>query len=178
MRWKIKGLSPAAILVTATAAAATETSPPIATAESAAVTAAIESSCARTREPIFQRTSLVDHDLAAIEIFPVQPVDRCLHFLRSGHFNKSESARVGRVEFVHHDGRGNDGPKLSKRVLERLVCGIEGEISYVNFRCHRNTLLVCKATISRAAIPMTYNLIIEGWATKTHTGREHLRIPV
>ncbi len=113
-------------LVAVASAAATTTVP----ASGATTTAA-----AAALRPILTRPGDVDGDVASVDGFAVQGVDRPLSFLRCGHGDKAKAARTA-AHAVDHEIGFDDRAVGGKGVLKVVFRGVEGKISHKQFRAH------------------------------------------
>jgi len=116
--------------------AATATATPAASATSSAVSAATSAGPRRT---ILARTSFIDGQSTSIDIFAVQGLDGGLGALLGFHGDKGKSAWLP-AEFVHDHIDLGDGAVSGEKILELVLGGVEGKISYKQFSTHDDFL--------------------------------------
>src|SRR5690349_19318116 len=114
------------LVAIATAASAT------ATATAAKFAPGTATAAART---FLTRTGNVDRQRASIELLAVHGVDGLLGFLGRGHGHKSKAARAA-AHAIHHQIGFHDRAVRRKCVLEVVFSGVEGKVSYKQFRTH------------------------------------------
>jgi hypothetical protein len=80
----------------------------------------------------FHRFGFVNGQVAAVMVLAVKGVDGALAFFGAAHGDKTETA--GAAGFPIHDQVGfSDSAILSEKLVQVLVGGLEGKISYVQF---------------------------------------------
>src|SRR5262249_12184647 len=104
---------------------------PTAAAELATTTA----TTAATWRAFFARPSDIDSQITSVQRSTVQSADGLLGFFGSAHRDESKPAWPAR-RAVHHQVGFENGSVRSERVLEIVLSGIEGKISYKQFIAH------------------------------------------
>jgi hypothetical protein len=120
-----------AVTITASTAAAATTTITTTTA----VTATVAATSVAATPAIGSRASFINRQIAAIEVFAVELLDRRRRFFRRSHFDKAETARATCHPIFDNLGRFH-GPGLRK-VIAQIVAGrLKGEISHIKFCSH------------------------------------------
>src|SRR5262245_51266464 len=119
-------------LVTLLAFAAATAAEITARATVATVSAA---TAAAARNTLFARTGNVDRQGTAVELGPVQGFDGLLSLFRRAHGDEPEAAGAAR-HAVHHQVGLQHRAVGGKRVLEIVLSGFEGKISYKQLGAH------------------------------------------
>src|SRR5271166_2048100 len=104
-----------------------------------ATTAAMTPCAAVRRSAILPGTSFVDRQGAASHFFPSQSLNRCLSPFRSAHGNETKTAGPS-AHAVTDEVDFGDGPKCREQILKIIFRGVEGEIPYVQFRIHSDSV--------------------------------------
>ena len=96
-------------------------------------TAAAERSARAATGAIFARTRFIHRERTTLHRFAVHEADSFLRFFRTRHRDEGESAGFAR-EFILHQSGFRDCSRFREKVLEIDLRGVEGKISYVEFR--------------------------------------------
>jgi len=123
-----RGISIPLASATATTAAATATATEITTRAAAPATA---------RSALLFRPRDVDSKVSAVQGRAVHSFDGLLSLFGCAHGDEGEPARPA-AHTVDHQVRFDDGAVCGKRVVQGILCSVEGKISYKQFRVHRD----------------------------------------
>lgn len=116
-----------ATAATAAAAATTATEAAAATAAAAATEAAAATTAAAAT---LTRTSLVDGEVATIDVLAVERSDRSVAFLSRGELDETEA--TGATGFaIHDEGRAGDVAVSREELAKLILSGLEREITDV-----------------------------------------------
>lgn len=98
---------------------------------------------------LFARTGFIDSQAAAIEVALMQAVHGGMALRGAAHRHKAEPSGAAGLA-IDHDLGIRDGAKRSERILQVVLGGIEGKISYVE---SHSELMVNKRTDANEAVP-------------------------
>jgi hypothetical protein len=125
--------APTTATATATATVATITT--AAAATTAASATAVAAAATTASGTVFTWTRFIHRQGAAIEALAIERLNRgvCVFFVFHG--DKRETARAA-AEFVHDQVHFDDVAVGGEHVLKLVFCGVEGKVSYKQFRTH------------------------------------------
>ena len=126
-----RDLPAAATATAATAAAAATTATEAAAATAAAATTeAAAATTAAAAAATLTRTSLVDGEVATIDVLAVERSDRSVAFLSRGELDETEA--TGATGFaIHDEGRAGDVAVSREELAKLILSGLEREITDV-----------------------------------------------
>jgi len=89
--------------------------------------------------PLFARTRFAYIESAAVQFLAMERLDGSLRAFLGFHSDKGKPARLA-AEFVHDQIDTDHGAVRGEKVLEIVFGGVEGEVSYKQFRVHDDFL--------------------------------------
>jgi hypothetical protein len=120
---------------TAATAAATAVAATATTTTAAAAAVAATATAATTTRTLFARAGDIDRQGTAVELGAVEGLNGLLGFFGGAHGDEAEAAGFA-AHPVHHQVGLNDGAVGGERVLEVVLSGVEGKVSYKQFVTH------------------------------------------